>query len=384
LNSKPPDHPRRQRARRVAYAALFLAATAAAEPPVEELSALRARLERLQTELAETRGERDEARERLRDSERRIGNLHRELRSTDARQRQENTRLAALEQARGRRRAELDAQRTELEAAVRAAYALGRQDSLKLLLSQDDPAQVSRTLTYYRYLTAARATRIQNLESTLAQLDRIERQIGERQRALAELRSEQLGQRQKLEQARDERRTLLTQLNASVASRSQEIERLRHDEERLARLVRELRTALARTPLPPAPAPGAAKGRWRLPVKGRVSARFGSPRRIGDLRWQGIFLASAEGAEVRAPTRGRVAYADWLRGFGLLLVLDHGNGLMTLYGHNQSLYKGVGDPVEPGETIALTGNTGGPPEPGLYFEVRVNGEPRDPLDWCKL
>ncbi|MDH4133679.1 MAG: peptidoglycan DD-metalloendopeptidase family protein, partial [Gammaproteobacteria bacterium] len=125
-------------------------------------------------------------------------------------------------------------------------------------------------------------------------------------------------------------------------------------------------------------------GSWPAPAKGRLVARFGQPKATGELQWRGIFLAAREGTEVRAPTRGRVAYADWLRGFGLLLVLDHGNGLMTLYGHNQSLVKNVGDPVEAGETVALSGNTGGPVEPGLYFEVRERGEPRDPLIWCKL
>ena len=358
--------------------------SAGAEQPDAELSALRGRLERLQAELAETRGERDEARERLRTTERRIGNLYRDLRHTETRQRREGARLRELEQSRERRRAELDRQRGDLDAALRAAYTLGRQDTLKLLLSQDDPAAASRMLTYYRYLTAARLQRIQALESTLTELDRLERQIGERQRSLAEARSEQLRQTQTLETARGERRTLLAELNARVASRSEEIERLKRDEERLARLVRELRTTLASAPPPPVISGAPGKGQWRLPVAGRLAARYGSPRNIGDLRWQGIFLAAAEGAEVRAVTGGRVAYADWLRGFGLLLVLDHGKGLMTLYGHNQSLYKNPGDPVEPGEVIALSGNTGGPPQPGLYFEVREQGRPRDPLDWCKL
>jgi septal ring factor EnvC (AmiA/AmiB activator) len=155
----------------------------------------------------------------------------------------------------------------------------------------------------------------------------------------------------------------------------------------MTRLVRELHTALTRAPTPEPPVGKASVdkgGRWRLPVQGRLIARFGSPKEIGDLRWRGIFLATPEGQEVKAVTRGRVAYADWLRGFGLLVVLDHGGGLMTLYGHNQSLYKGVGDRVEAGEAIAASGNTGGPAQPGLYFEIREYGEPRNPLDWCRL
>jgi septal ring factor EnvC (AmiA/AmiB activator) len=363
-----------------------IASAAAPDANRAALDALRARIEKLQSEIESTRGERDDARARLRDTERRISTLVRNLHDTDVRMRAETRRLNALQQERSRRRAELADRRRELEQAVRAAYALGRQAYLKLLLSQEDPARVSRVLTYYRYLAAARATRIERITRMLARLDTLEAQITERQRSLAALHAGQLQQRSTLESARHDRRTVLASLNERLASRSQEIDRLKHDEQRLTRLVRELRTVLADTPAPPPVTGGrnALKGHWLLPVHGRLVARFGSPRALGSLRWRGIFIAAPEGTEVRAVARGRIAYADWLRGFGLLLVIDHGGGLMTLYGHNQSLYKGVGDQVEAGEVIAVTGNTGGPPQPGLYFEVREQGEPRNPLDWCRL
>lgn len=354
----------------------------------EQLRALRTRIEALQADLNETRGERNEARAQLRESERRIGNQFKSLRDTEARQKAETRRLATLQQARTRSRTELGTRRQELEQAVRAAHALGQQDYLKLLLSQDDPARVSRTLTYYRYLSQARATRIVGIETTLGRLDVLENQIAERVQELATLRTRQLEQKNTLAATRAERRALLAQLNERVRDRSQEVERLKHDEERMARLIRELRTALAHTPEPEPPAarstPGDQRGRWRLPLQGRLTARFGAPKDVGDLRWRGIFLAASEGQEVKAVTHGRVAYADWLRGFGLLVVLDHGGGLMSLYGHNQSLYKGVGDRVEAGEAIAASGNTGGPAQPGLYFEIREHGEPRNPLNWCRL
>ncbi len=382
----------RQRLRRPALwlAALVLAysgAVAAASQNEEQLRALRTRIEALQADLNETRGERDEARAQLRESERRIGSQFKSLRDTEARQKSETARLTALQQARTRSRAELGTHRQELEQAVRAAYVLGKQDYLKLLLSQDDPARMSRTLTYYRYLTEAHAARIEGIETALSRLDVLEKQIAERVQELAVLRARQLEQKNALEATRAERRVLLAQLNERVRDRSQEIERLKRDEDRMTRLVRELRTALTRAPTPEPPVGKASVdkgGRWRLPVQGRLIARFGSPKEIGDLRWRGIFLAVSEGQEVKAVTRGRVAYADWLRGFGLLVVLDHGGGLMTLYGHNQSLYKGVGDRVEAGEAIAASGNTGGPAQPGLYFEIREHGEPRNPLDWCRL
>lgn len=353
----------------------------------QDLQLLRGRIDKLQSELDETRGERNEAREQVRASERRIGALLRNLRDTERRERSESERLKTLEQARRREHRELVTHRQHLAAAVRDAHALGHRDALKLLLSQEDPATVNRVLTYYRYLGAARATRIGHLEGSLDRLEKLEVQIAERNRTLEATRAEQLREKQELEATRGKRRSALARLDADVRNRAQEIERLKRDQDRLARLVREIGTALRQSPPPPVPQtapPAAGKGRWALPVRGRLAARYGSPKAIGDLRWRGIFLAAPEGAPVTAVTHGRVVYADWLRGFGHLLVIDHGHGLMTLYGHNQSLYKGLGDSVEAGETVALSGNTGGPPWPGLYFEVRQQGVPRDPLDWCKL
>lgn len=352
-----------------------------------DLQQLRARIDSLQTELNESRGERDAARDRLRDTERRIGSLIHALHESDAGIRQQSVRLRELDAARARTWREQNQQRQELEQSIRAAYALGHQDALKLLLSQDDPARAARMLTYYRYLSAARATKIDDLSNLLARLQKLQAEINDRQQQLAALKESQLRDKQSLETLRVERRATLAQLDTRVQNRSQEIERLRRNEERLTRLIRGLGAATRPAPSPAEPDHRplvTGKGKWRLPVRGRLFARFGQIKAPGELRWRGLFLGTPEGQPVRAVAGGQVVYADWLRGFGLLLVLDHGHGIMTLYGHNQSLYKGVGDPVEPGETIALSGNTGGPPEPGLYFEVRDHGEPRDPLDWCKL
>lgn len=359
-------------------------APAGADQNEEQLRALRNRIEALQTDLNETRGERNEARVLLRTTERRLGSQFRSLRDTETRQKSAGARLAALRSARTRSRAELGTHRQDLEQTVRAAYLLGRHDALKLLLSQDDPARVSRTFVYYRYLTQARATRIESIENALQRIDILEKQISERVTELAALRASQLEQKNALNTTRAEHRALLAQLNTQLRDRSREVERLKHDEERMARLVRELRTALGASPALPPVAGGRATKGWRLPLQGRIVARFGDPKQAGDLRWRGLFLAAPEGQAVKAVSQGRVAYADWLRGFGLLLVLDHGAGLMSLYGHNQSLYKGIGDLVEAGETVAASGNTGGPAQPGLYFEMRAHGEPRDPLEWCKL
>lgn len=378
--------PARRAALCLAVAFFMASATVFAERSNDDqLRDLRTRIDALQTELNEMRGARAEARAQLRESERRLGKQLQTLRDTEARAKSENTRLVELQTQRHRARAELVTRRQELDQAVRAAYILGKQDYLKLLLSQDDPARVSRMLTYYRYHAQARATRIQGLDASLARLNDLEQQINDRVQELAAVRAQQLEQREALQTTRAERRQLLVQLNEQVRDRSQEIERLKQDEERIARLVRALRAEIARAPIvePRIEKPN-SRARWRMPVQGRITARFGAPKQVGDLRWRGIFVATPEGQEVKSVTRGRVVFADWLRGFGLLVVVDHGSGLMTLYGHNQSLYKAVGDRVEAGETLAASGNTGGPEQPGLYFEIREHGEPRNPLDWCKL
>ncbi len=344
----------------------------------DRLEVLRGRLQTLERSLDDSRDARDRARLALRDTERQIGGTLRDLRELDHSLRKETVKLDRLRADAGARRAQLRAQGADLSREARAAYLMGRQDYVKLLLNQEDPARVGRALVYYRYLTRARAQHIAHLRAGLAELDRVEAQIAARRQDLVALRDAEARHKATLERARAERAIAMRRLEQTVASQTQEIERLRRDEQRLARVLGELDRYL---PPPPA-APGSAarfvqaKGRLAPPVSARA-------RRPADERRKGVFLATPPGREVRAVFRGRVAYADWLAGFGLLLILEHGDGYMSLYGHNQSLYPAVGQWVEAGQTIALSGNTGGSVEPGLYFEIRHRGEPRDPLAWLK-
>jgi len=374
-----------------ALAALLLCALLPAGAPAAgdaaDLKALRARLAALQKELDSTREERDQSRAALREIEREIGEQHRRLKDLERRQRALNTRLSGLKAKQADERAAIRGQLDELRRTARAAYVLGNQEYIKLLLNQQDPAAVSRALTYYRYLHTARLERVNAAHDALARLDRLEREIDERTEALAALRSRERDEARALAAARARRAELLAKVETRLSDQTQELERLRRDEQALAAVVKRVRSYLA--DIPPVTAPGldgrfpANRGKLPLPVRGEITARYGSPKNVGDLRWRGVFLAVPEGREVRSVFRGRVAYADWLRGFGLLLILDHGDGYMTLYGHNQTLYKEAGDWVEAGQVIASTGSTGGPPRPGLYFEIRQNGEPRDPLQWCR-
>ena len=351
-----------------------------------QLERLRQRLEQLQESLNETRERRDDVREEVRGLERRIGTQLNQIRKTDAQRRANEKRLAELRARATRERSDLGVQRQQLARQIYTAYLMGRQEYAKMLLNQENPARVARVTTYYDYLNRARSERIARLQTALTRLGTLEAQIREQQRELDALRAGQQEQKAALETARGRRSELLTSLNREVRDQSQQLERLRADEKRLEQLLQELKKALPETALPPVGADARftrLRGRLPLPVRGPILARYGAAKHVGNLKWRGLLIGGGEGQNVIAVFRGRVVFADWLRGFGLLLILDHGDGYMTLYGHNQSLHKGVGDQVEAGETIASLGNTGDLAQPGVYFEIRHHGEPRDPLIWCR-
>ncbi|MDA8421443.1 MAG: peptidoglycan DD-metalloendopeptidase family protein [Pseudomonadota bacterium] len=352
------------------------------------LSRLRHRLESLERSLEHVRGQRDSQREALRVTEEHIGETVRALRQLGIERREQSRRLAYLRTEQEQEHVRIKGQMDALAREARATYALGRQEYLKLLLSQEDPATISRVLTYYQYLQKARAARIAAARSTLAHLALLSAQIRTRQQALTRLRSEQANRRQTLLRSEAHRRILLAALNHRVVSQSREVRRLQTDERRLAHLVQGIgHEVVGRSPVPlPGPDSRFAqfRGRLPLPVAGRIIDRFGQPEGIGNLTWQGVFLAAPQGSRVISVFGGRVAYASWLRGFGLLMIVDHGDGYMSLYAHNQSLYERTGDWVSAGQTIATVGDTGGAPQPGLYFEVLHDERPVNPLDWCKI
>lgn len=366
----------------------LLATIGSAAPDVSEaqLERLRAQIHALQRDLNETRGRRDHLREELQAHERRVDTLLRSLRALDARLARDNRALEAMQDRTADERRRLREQTAALELQLRAAYAMGQQPYLKMLLNQEQPAATARVVSYYRYFNAARLERIESIQTSLARLTALEEEVRTRREEVTSLRDTHAREKRALEETRARRSELLASLNREVRDRAQEIARLKADETRLERLLREIKSYLPAAPAAPLPGKqerfAALKGRLPLPFAGRIAARYGEPRGLGDLRWRGIFLAGREGQTIHAVSRGRVAYAEWLRGFGLLLILDHGDGYMTLYGHNQTLYRQVGDWVEAGQPIATVGSTGDAPGTGVYFEIRHNGSPHDPLHWC--
>ncbi|MEK7223110.1 MAG: hypothetical protein AAB156_02425, partial [Pseudomonadota bacterium] len=278
------------------------------------LQKLRARISALQERLNETRGQRDAVREEVRDLERRIGGLLQSSRQTAARQRRNETKLQNLRARAARERGGLETQRQQLERQIRASYVMGRQEYPKMLLNQENPAGVARVLTYYRYLNRARAERITDIQASLSRLEALERLIREQSQELETLRVTQQEQKTALEISRARRGELLASLSREAHGHSQQIERLHADEKRLEQLIEELKTVLPETtPLPPGGEKHFARlrGRLPLPARGRIIARYGAQKNLGNLKWRGLFIAGHEGQNVIAVFRGRVVFADW-------------------------------------------------------------------------
>lgn len=354
------------------------------DPRARELARLRAQIQGLQARIQHTREQRDDFQRRLRETEKRIGALTRRLQETRRRLARDRRALDRLNRERADGRQRLEAQRHALSAQVRAAYAMGQQQYLKLLLNQEDPAALGRALTYYDYLNRARAQRIAGIQKTLTHLAGIQDKIRQRTRELEALRAAQLADREALVRSRSARAQVLADLDRKVAGQTREIERLRRDADYLVRLIRGLTLYLdeLRADRPLTQRFEQLRGKLELPARADLLARFGDPKQ-GELKWEGLFLAAPAGRQVHAVYRGRVAFADWFGGLGLLIIIDHGDGYMSLYGHNQALYAEVGDWVETGQTISVVGDSGGLDRPGLYFEIRHQGVPRNPLLWVR-
>jgi septal ring factor EnvC (AmiA/AmiB activator) len=326
------------------------------------------------------------------DAERRQRTWQRELRSTDQHVAATAARIRAIEINLQELRAELEtlnAEQTRLQATRReqarriadhlvAAYHLSGDDFFKSLLNQERPEEFARMMRYHRYLSTARAETLAGYEATLAALDANLTRVQSNEQSLA-AQQQQLDERHyDLGQRKQERSALLGRLRSEMSDRAEQRARLAEDQTRLESLVEELARRAQRLD---GDTFVSSRGALPWPIRGEVTRRFGNERAGGRLTWQGVFIEAADGTEVRAIHRGRVAFADWLRGFGLLTILDHGSGYMTLYAHTDVLYKNVGDWVEGGEPIATAGTSGGQSDSGLYFEIRASGTPRDPLGW---
>ena len=348
-----------------------------------KLAAVRKEIKALESRVASQAAQRDESARALRAAELDVAAGERKLAASRAELAEKRADRRALAERSTRAGERLASERAALASQVRASYVSGREEALKLVLSQESPASLGRMLVYFDYFNRARGERIDAVRGEVAELADLDAQTRRAAEELAALEAAEAAQLSSLEGARDERRALVAKLDAGIATSNAAIAKARADEKRLADLVAELTQLMAGFPVDGEQPFERLKGKLAWPVQGRLAGEFGQPREGGTVKWTGVLLEASEGTPVRAIYRGRVAFADWLAGLGLLIVLDHGNGYMSLYGHNEALLKEAGDWVSPGETIAQVGDTGGQARAALYFEIRAKGEPVNPHDWIK-
>lgn len=359
-------------------------ADSAAAEQQGKLDALRVRIDQLRLSMQAKTGEKDVLSKQLQQSERQIGRLARKLRALDKRLSRQRERIAQLKEEQVEQSHSLEGQKRELMRQVRAAYAMGRQERLKILLNQQDPATVSRMMAYYDYLNRERARRMAAIRAHMQRLADTEHEIAAEEAELVRLHGEQKERLADMQLSQQQRREVVQRLGRELKDQGRQLDRLKSDEQDLQTLIRGLEQALADIPAqhPRQVSFAGRRGKLSWPARGRIVQRFGTAR-LGGLVWDGVMISAPEGQEVRAIHHGRVAFADWLRGFGLLLIVEHGDGYMTLYGHNQSLFKEVGDWVDMNEPIALVGSSGGRERAGVYFGIRHQGRAVNPARWCK-
>ncbi|MDH2916210.1 MAG: peptidoglycan DD-metalloendopeptidase family protein, partial [Gallionella sp.] len=359
----------------------FLASTAHANKQ-DDLDKLRQRISSLQKDFEKANESKAEVADDLRESERAISDSNRALEQLAQQQRTAKKDLAALQQRAGALRGDMREQQTLLGRLLYQQYiGGGDRDYLKLLLNDIDANQLARDLQYYQYIARSRADTMKSIRSNLDKLREITAEVRAKSEEVAALQAEELKGLQKLERDKHARQQTLNKIAMQLKQQRREIGRLQRNESHLSQLVEKLAHMLPNIDGKPFKS---LQGKLALPVNGKRTNKFGVRRAENNLMWTGWFLRAPTNQSVKAVAGGRVVYADWLRGFGNLLIIDHGQGYMSLYGNNETLYKQVGDNIHAGDIVATVGNSGGNEDSGLYFEIRHQGKAFDPLRWVSL
>lgn len=350
----------------------------------EDLARLRAEIARVERELDRQMGMRDDRMSELRAIEESLAETRTRLASLAEAIRAQSERRDGIEADREAAAGRLGDEQEALSDQVRFNYFSGRQGAVRLLLSQESPAELGRMLVYYDYLSQHRNERIAAVNVELHELERLALESEAVAIELRRLRADELAQQERLQRERRVRADLVGELNAGIASSEQRIEKMRAEEAHLNDVIARLAELLETFGDSGDAAFSEQPGNLAWPVDGEIVARFGDARdNAGRVRWDGVLIEADAGSQVRAFYHGRVMHAQWTPGLGLLTILEHGDGYMTIYGHNSVLYKEVGDWVAPGESIAEVGDTGGQQGAALYFEVRRDGDPVNPADWVR-
>lgn len=397
------------------------ALAAKAEPPKQALSDVQQRLESLKKELDNSQEAHKDAADALKESEVAISEANKKLYEINQRQQENKKTLTQLASASASTSETLAQQQKLLSSQLYQQYIHGQQSYVQMILQSESPSEIGRNVHYFSYIAKARAELINKIQGNLNQITKLNEKTATALKEVAELKQKQIDERRTLESQKQAKSKVVKTLSQQISSQRDEIKKLSRDEKRLSQLVERLAKII-----PPKPKArktttqrkststdvaeeskpsketvsisndttpsneftganfAALKGKLRLPVRGEVANRFGASREDSGISWKGLFIRAKEGADVKSVANGRVVFADWLRGFGNLIIVDHGDGYMSLYGNNQAVLKQVGETVHAGDTIAAVGNSGGNATNGLYYELRNQSRPFDPLSWSNV
>jgi len=360
-----------------------IALPAADEKETEaDLKKVRRAITELQQAIRSGTTQRDQLAGRLRDAELTFAGQRRKLDEVKAQRVESAKRRAALQAEHEQTEQRLTGERDSLAGELRAAYTIGREEQLKLLLNQQEPAQLGRMFVYYGYFGRARADRIQTIRTQLDRLGELDAALAAEDARLADLQDQAQSELDGLQRARRERGDVLKDIDQQIKTRQATLTKLKREEDGLEKLLADLRRVLSDFPVNSGEPFEKLKGRLSWPAQGKLLADFGQ-RRASGLTWNGVLLATDRGSQVRAVHSGRVVYADWLPGMGLLTIVEHSGGYLSLYGHNEQLFRAVGDWVSSGDVIASSGDSGGRSQSELYFEIRKGATPLNPHQWIR-
>ncbi len=351
----------------------------------KQLQSLQSKIKKLKQTIDVKQDSKSRYAKQLRKIEGQIGQLSKKISSTKREIGKSKDVLKKLRRTRKQHQKKLVQENDILAQQIYAAYTLGKQEKIKLLFSQKDPSTLQRNLVYYRYFSTARVKLINDVQHSITTILSTESQISQGSQKLEESYKLLKNQKAKLDKDSAKRKTIIGSLSEQLKKQGGQLGQLQDESRQLQSLIDSIEEILIDIPEPELnrQAFAALRGKLSWPVKGKLKRLFGHHKPRSDLRWQGIMIEAPSGRHIRAVSHGRVAFADWLRGLGNLIIIDHGNSYLSLYGHNESLYKAAGEWVEPGDIISSVGNSGGQSKSGLYFEIRKRGKPQNPTKWCK-
>jgi len=365
--------------------AIFPAAASDKSNKEKELKALKSKIIKLQKTIGLKQENKSAYVKQLKKIERSIGDISQKISVSKKKILNRTTQIKKLRQLKKKSQSKLSKESSTLAKQVYLAYTLGQQEKIKLLFSQQSANDLQRNLIYYQYFSNARVNLINRVQQNIDTMLKTEAEINNTKQALQVSQQKLQNQKNQLNKTSSKRKTIIATLDQQLKQQGGVLGKLQVGAKALESLINSIEDILIESPEQRFDDTPFAKLRGQLawPVKGKVRKLFGRQKQFSELRWQGVLIEAPVGRHVRAISRGRIAFADWLRGLGNIIIIDHGNSYLSLYGHNESLFKSAGEWVEAGDIIGSIGSSGGQKKPSLYFEIRKKGKPQNPTKWCK-